>query len=182
MERVMVSGMEDVPIFVAGMLAGSGHNTGAGVPDPVAQARTPDAQSGEIAVLRYFRIRKGAYDEFYRVSADKIWPYFERSGARIVGMWQVAYPVMPGQRQRESAEYDEVYLLTRYTSFEHWQATHGREREKIGDSDPYLADLREGLRIRAGLSLPQGPGGQITVLRGMPVSSGLSSTKSIPPG
>ncbi len=138
------------------------------------------APSDEFTVLRYFRIKKGAFGEFYRVSADKIWPYFEKTGAQIVGMWQVAYPDISGQKQSESAEYDEVYLLTRYTSMEHWQATRGIERAKLNNSDPYLVNLREGLRIRAALSMPQDPGGQITVLRGNAAAD--SCTESIQPG
>src|SRR5262245_22310822 len=81
------------------------------------------AETADIVVLRYFRIKKGSFPEIYRVSAEDISPYYERAGARIMGMWQVAYPALPGQTQRENPDYDEAYLLTRYASIEHWQAT-----------------------------------------------------------
>ncbi|MGO8756455.1 MAG: hypothetical protein ACLQHK_14675 [Gallionellaceae bacterium] len=177
----MAFSMRSVSLFVAGVLAGISLNIGANVFESTLQAQSPTPPSDEVAVLRYFRIKKGTFDEFYKVSADKVWPYFEKTGARIVGMWQVTYPDIPGQHHRESTEYDEVYLLTKYTSMEHWQATHGSERGKLGDSGPDLVNLREGLRIRAGLSIPQEPGGQITVLRGKSALNGPSFTKPIQP-
>lgn len=143
----------------------------------VAGARTEAAQSqpaspDEIAVLRYFRIKKGAFPEFYRASRDQVWPYYEKAGARIVGMWQVTYPNVPNQSRLESADYDEVYLLTRYTGIEHWQATRDAEIGKLGGDGPDLLSLREGLKTRANLGVRGGPDGQIVVLQGRPAFNG----------
>lgn len=174
----MVFSMRSISMFIAGVVAGISLNIGANVFEPTLQAQSTTPPSDEIAVLRYFRIKKGTFDEFYKASADKVWPYFEKTGARIVGMWQVTYPDIPGQHHRESTQYDEVYLLTKYTSLEHWQATHGSERNKLGNS-PDLVNLREGLRIRAALSIPQELGGQITVLHGKSAFNGSSFSNPI---
>lgn len=54
-------------------------------PHPV---RNDVAQSGEeIVTLRYFKIKKGSFDEFLRVSVEGVWPYFEKLGSRVIGMW-----------------------------------------------------------------------------------------------
>ena len=168
----MAFGIRSIATFVAGVVAGLSFNIGASVFEPAPLVQSAPASADEIAVLRYFRIRKGAFDEFHKVSADKVWPYYEKAGVRIVGMWQVAYPEIPGQTKRESTGYDEVYLLTRYTSLEHWQATHAGGIDQLAGNGPYVANLQDGLRIRAGLSLPQGPGGQITVLRSQLAGNG----------
>lgn len=168
----MALGIRSIVTFVAGVVAGLSFNIGASVFEPASLAQPSPASADEIAVLRYFRIKKGAFDEFHKVSADKVWPYYEKAGARIVGMWQVAYPEILGQAKRESTGYDEVYLLTRYTSLEHWQATRDGGIATLAGHGPDFADLQDGLRIRAGLSLPQGPGGQITVLRGQLAGNG----------
>ncbi len=128
--------------------------------------------SREITILRSFRIKKGAFSEFYEASADKVWPYYEKAGARILGMWQLAFPEIPGQPHTEPPDYDEVYLLTRYASLEHWQATRYGEIGKLGGYGEDFMKLREGLLIRAGLSLPQGPGGRLSVLAGSQKAGG----------
>ena len=43
----------------------------------------------EITTIRYWKIRKGTFTQFLKASQDGIWPYFEKIGARIVGMWKV---------------------------------------------------------------------------------------------
>lgn len=83
--------------------------------------------AGEAVILRYLRIKKGSLPDVYRLSADSIWPYYERAGVRVQGLWQVMYPALPGQTRHESDEYDEAYLLTRYASLEHWHATRESE-------------------------------------------------------
>ena len=72
-----------------------------------------------ICVGRYFRIRKGTFDEFLKVSVEGVWPFFEKIGARVTGMWKVEYTGVPGEASKESPDYDEVYLSTRYASLEH---------------------------------------------------------------
>jgi len=101
----------------------------------------------EIAVLRHWRIKKGAFDEFRRVSEEGVWPFFEKIGARVVGMWQVIHPEMVGG---ETNDYDEAYLLTRYASVEHWKAT--RESPKLGGNGPDWEKCMEALEKRRSLS------------------------------
>ncbi len=94
------------------------------------------AQPGEpIITLRYFRIKPGTYDMFIAESQEGVWPFFEKIGARVVGMWQVVYPqeaasVVSGSESKANPDYDEVWLMTRYASVAHWQAT--REMAALG--------------------------------------------------
>ena len=77
----------------------------------------------EIVTLRNFHIKKGTFPEFLKASQEEVWPYFEKIGSRIVGMWQVFDPEGVSNK-----DYDEVYLMTRYASVEHWRATRMRSR------------------------------------------------------
>lgn len=131
---------------------------------PRAQADAPE----EVAILRYLRIKKGSFPDVYRLSAEGVWPYYERAGVRIVGMWQVTYPALPGQTRSESDEYDEAYLLTRYASVEHWQATRAGAIERFGGSGPDLLRMRESLTRRQALTAKS----DIVVLRGRPALNG----------
>lgn len=99
-------------------------------PRPV---RNDVAQPGEeIVTRRYFRIKKGAFPQFYEASEQGVWPYFEKLGARVIGMWKVVHP--PFAEVQENPEYDEVILMTRYASLDHWQAT--RETVEHGGNGP----------------------------------------------
>ena len=105
------------------------------------------AQQGrEVAALRYWKVEKGCYQEFRRVSEEAIWPFFEKLGARIVGMWRV----VPAPGESESADFDEVYLLTRYASIEHWSAT--RDMAKLGGNGPDFDACAAAVRRRQELS------------------------------
>jgi hypothetical protein len=119
-------------------------------PHPV---RNDVAQPGEeIVTLRYFRIQKGRFDDFLRASEEGVWPYFEKLGARVVGMWKVVHPVLDGQpRGEESPEYDEVYLMTRYASVEHWRAT--RDTSQHGGNGPDWEKCMEAIALRRSLTL-----------------------------
>lgn len=130
----------------------------------------------EVAVLRYLRIKKGTFGQVYRLGADGIWPYYERAGVRLVGMWHVAYPDVPGQSLRESPDYDEAYLLTRYASLEHWQATRDAQIENVGGSGPELARMRESLKQRQALTTES----RIVVLRGRLASNGPYFYRPVP--
>lgn len=72
----------------------------------------------ELLVLRHHQLRKGGHEEFYRLSAENVWPFFERNGGRIVGQWRIA----PASDD-ETRSVDDVYRLVRYAGFDHWQAT-----------------------------------------------------------
>jgi hypothetical protein len=177
----MQSELRMVLVFTAGLACGGALKAPLVLAARANLQAPPSAGSNEVAVLRLFKIKKGTFDEFYRASAEKVWPYYEKTGARIVGMWQVAYPTMPGQTRKESPDYDEAYSLTRYVNFAHWETTRNNEISKLGGDGPDFATLQEGLRIRAGLGIPQGPGGEITVLRGRPAFNGPYFPKPIQP-
>lgn len=87
--------------------------------EPPRPVRNDIAKQGqELLVLRHHQLRKGGHAEFYRLSSEDVWPFFERNGARTVGQWQIVESELG-----LSADADDVYRLVRYTSFEHWQAT-----------------------------------------------------------
>lgn len=125
-------------------------------PLPVAWGQSPTQvssspgkdQSGEIVTLRYFRIKKGSFPQFLEASRSGIWPFYEKIGARILGMWRV----VPAAGQTEaSSEYDEVYLSTRYVSLDHWSAT--RDPESLGGDGPDYKALQTALAVRQSLTL-----------------------------
>lgn len=83
-------------------------------------------------------------------------------------MWQVTYPHITGQNRKENPDYDEVYLLTRYASLEHWDATRPPELFKLGGAGPYLDRFIEGEKQRGALMIQT----EMTALRGGPAFNG----------
>jgi hypothetical protein len=115
-------------------------------PQPV---RNAEHQPGrEVVTLRYFQIKAGTFPEFLAASRDGVWPYFEKIGARVIGMWRVIPP--PGA-EPEAREYDEVYLATRYASAGHWAAT--RDTVAHGGNGPDWEACRRALELRDSLTL-----------------------------
>lgn len=136
---------------------------------PIAMNRTPAGQTGpvrnlspqagqEITTIRYWKIRKGGFPQFLEASQTGIWPFFEKIGARIVGMWKVI--PAPGAAEA-SPDYDEVYLTTRYASLEHWAAT--RDAASLGGDGPDYAALQAALAIRQSLTIET----KVTFLQGV---------------
>ena len=119
-------------------------------PHPV---RNDVAQAGEeIVTLRYFRIKKGTFDEFLRISLEGVWPYFEKLGSRVIGMWKVITPAgIEGASSPEAKDYDEVYLSTRYASFDHWKAS--RDAVLHGGNGPDWIKCQAALDRRNALTL-----------------------------
>jgi len=110
--------------------------------------RNDVSQSGqEVAALRHWKVEKGCYGEFRRISEEAIWPFFEKLGARIVGMWRV----VPAPGDDEPEGFDEVYLLTRYASLDHWSAT--RDMVRLGGNGPDFEACRAAVLRRQELSL-----------------------------
>ena len=111
------------------------------------------AQPGEeIVTLRYFKIKKGSFDEFLRVSVEGVWPYFEKLGSRVIGMWKVITPAgVDGAPSAENKDFDEVYLSTRYASLEHWKAS--REGVLHGGNGPDWVKCKGALDRRAALTI-----------------------------
>jgi len=121
--------------------------------------RNEAARPGEeITTLRYWRIRKGGFPQFLEASEQGVWPFFEKIGARILGMWLVVPP--PGANEA-SAEYDEVYLATRYASIAHWEAT--RDAASLGGDGPDYDALQKALAVRQSLTIET----RLTVLKGV---------------
>lgn len=116
------------------------------------------AQPGEeIVTIRYWKIKKGGYPQFLAASQQGIWPFFEKIGARIVGMWEV---IPPPDGKEASPDYDEVYLTTRYASLAHWSAT--RDAAAMGGDGPDYAELQKALAIRQSLTIET----KVTFLKG----------------
>lgn len=118
-------------------------------PHPV---RNDVAQPGEeVITLRYFRIRKGSFDEFLEVSIEGVWPYFEKLGSRVIGMWKVITPTGVEGAPPESKDYDEVYLSTRYASIDHWKAS--RDAVQHGGNGPDWLKCKAALDRRNALTI-----------------------------
>jgi len=130
---------------------------------PEVAVRNEQAQSGQpITTMRHWKIRKGGFPQFLKVSQEGVWPYFEKIGARVVGMWQVMN-VTPHDRagglensgyqvsSDNGKDYDEVVLVTRYASLDHWQAT--RNAVSMGGNGPDFAALRQALAVRSELTI-----------------------------
>ncbi len=116
------------------------------------------AQPGEeIVTIRYWKIKKGAFPQFLEASQTGIWPFFEKIGARIVGMWEV---IPSPDSKAASPDYDEVYLTTRYASVEHWAAT--RDAAAMGGDGPDYAALQAALAVRQSLTIET----KVTFLKG----------------
>jgi len=130
---------------------------------PEVAVRNEQAKSGQpITTMRHWKIRKGGFPQFLKVSQEGVWPYFEKIGARVVGMWQVMN-VTPDDRagglensgyqvsSDNGKDYDEVVLVTRYASLDHWQAT--RNAVSMGGNGPDFAALRQALAVRSELTI-----------------------------
>jgi len=122
----------------------------AGKPHPV---RNDVAQPGEeIVTLRYFKIKKDSFDEFLKVSVEGVWPYFEKLGSRVIGMWKVIAPQgLDGSTGASSKDYDEVYLSTRYASVDHWKAS--RDAVQHGGNGPDWVKCKAALDRRNALTI-----------------------------
>jgi hypothetical protein len=125
---------------------------------PVENAEKPRAvrnevaqPSDEVVTLRYFRIKKGTFDQFLKVSMEGVWPYFEKIGSRPIGMWKVFEPANVEDLAKTTKDYDEVYLMTRYANVEHWKAT--RDATELGGNGPDWERCKKALDIRQSLTI-----------------------------
>jgi len=119
------------------------------VPHPV---RNDVAHPGEeIVTLRYFKIKKGAFDQFLKASIEGVWPYFEKLGSRVIGMWLVITPEGVDGAPPASKDYDEVYLSTRYAGIEHWKAS--RDAVLHGGNGPDWLKCKAALDLRQSLTI-----------------------------
>ena len=120
--------------------------------EPPRPVRNNVAQPGEeVVTLRTFKIKKGTFDQFLKASVEGVWPYFEKIGARIVGMWKVVTPEGVADGPQASKDFDEVYLMTRYASVEHWRAT--RDTVRHGGNGPDWEKCKAALDLRQSLTI-----------------------------
>jgi hypothetical protein len=113
-----VTGRTFVPgvLVASAVLVMAAHGQTPSAPRPVRNDKAQPAR--ELLVLRHHQLRRGGHEEFYRLSAENVWPFFEHNGARIVGQWKLTdseRTITPGS--------DDVYRLVRYAGFDHWRAT-----------------------------------------------------------
>src|SRR5260221_5652412 len=79
---------------------------------PVAVRNQTAQPADEIVTIRHFRIKKGSFDQFLKVSIEGVWPYFEKIGSRPIGMWKVIQPESVPDIAQASPDYREGYLMT----------------------------------------------------------------------
>ena len=46
----------------------------------------------EIVMMRHAYLNDGGYQHLYEQSSSKVWPWFERLGARIICDFEIIYP------------------------------------------------------------------------------------------
>jgi len=110
-----------------------------------------DRLGQEVVTLRYWKIQKGRFGDFYQASVSGVWPFGQKIGTRVVGQWKIIYPGPPACNRVESPDYDEILMMTRYASYEHWQAS--RDRAGLGGDGPDFEKSREALEFRRSITL-----------------------------
>ena len=131
----------------------------------------------EVVTLRWFKIKDGSFDEFLRASIDGVWPYYEKLGARVIGMWRVTGregPPANSDGDDGQPAFDEVYLATRYASVAHWEAT--REPQRLGGNGPDWEACEKALEVRRGLTLET----RLVFLEGAMASNGPYFQPALP--
>ena len=119
-----------------------------GIPYPIRNDTA--GKYDEVVTLRYSKIKKGTFPLWLKVSQEGVWPYFEKLGARVVGAWQVI-PVPDVNGYVAPAEYDEIYLMTRYANLDHWRAT--RDPIALGGNGPDYEKSKKALKIREDITI-----------------------------
>ncbi|MCG8415665.1 MAG: hypothetical protein MI746_15725, partial [Pseudomonadales bacterium] len=90
--------------------------------DPVpVRNDVPRVNQQEVIMMRHAYLDAGSYDYWYEQSRTGVWPWFERLGARILGDFEIIYPL----GDDATPDQDEALRFARYASYEHWQATRG---------------------------------------------------------
>lgn len=90
--------------------------------DPVpVRNEAPRADQREVIMMRHAYLEQGSYEYWYAQSVSGVWPWFERLGARILGDFEIIYPL----GEDATPDQDEALRFARYASYKHWQATRG---------------------------------------------------------
>ena len=158
---------ETRPIYMPGLA--ENYAPSAGTPDPgsgeAIPVRLQQAQPrDEILTLDYRRIKKGSFEEYHAIVATHGWPYAEKIGIRPVGQWKVLY--LPNSSAEENADYDEIYSLMRYASYDHYLAAQ-ENAVSLGGNGPDYQALVQALERLNELTLYN----STEVLRGQPFGS-----------
>ena len=110
-------------------------------------ARPHDTQAPSdpgVYAHRWFSIDVDHWPEFLDLSENRIWPYIETYGARIVGFWRNMDSSLPENR---------VLLVTRYASMSEWDRTRLESSSAPPGSNAELyADARAAVLRRAELT------------------------------
>lgn len=104
----------------------------------------------EIVALVRWKIAKGKAETFIAAGRDKVWPYLEKVGARVIGRWRAVYP--PESGFPENPAHDEVFEMVRYAGYEHWKAARPQEIAAMGGDGPDYGAYREALELQEALS------------------------------
>jgi len=136
---------EDRPIYMPGLQENYSVSNSAASSNDAIPARLAMAEPREeIFTLDYRRVKKGSFEEFHAIVSERIWPYAEKIGARPVGQWKVMY--LPNSSAEENEEYDEVYSLMRYASFDHYLAAQ-ENPISMGGNGPDFQQLLDAVEI-----------------------------------
>lgn len=120
------------------------------ISESIVAVRNDVAQpSDPIVTKRLFKIKKGAFPEVLKISQEGIWPFIEKIGGRVIGMWLVVYP--EEIENGNVRDYDEVILMTQYASYDHWKAT--RSPAEMGGNGPDWRKAIEAFTLRQSLTL-----------------------------
>ena len=101
----------------------------------------------EIIALTKWQVNKGTADRQIRNGVERVWPYLEKVGARVVGQWKAVYPAESGFK--ESPDYDELLLMVRYAGYEHWSASRPDQIAAMGGDGPDYAAYQAALNALA---------------------------------
>jgi len=89
-----------------------------------------------LAELCSWKIEKGSFETFDALTRDGMLPVMNKMGIRGVGIWKLVYNEQ--SIGEETDGYDEVMMIARYTSHEHWQASL-EPAQIIGDGLDFAA-------------------------------------------
>jgi len=90
----------------------------------------------EVAEVTWWRIAKGRFGDFDALTREGMLPVFRKMGARGLGIWKLIYPEPAIGEENEG--YDEVMMIVKYASYQHWLACNDPAR-LIGDGPDYQA-------------------------------------------